>query len=282
MPFLLPILMVLLGLALGAARSRQRLRTRDAFTLASAHRHLPEIAILGPIVLLATLAMILLLRIPRVVWFLPAWIDYWRDLILCVLSGGSFAYLAGIGMHVAFVRRDAERVKLAIACAGILVALGYLQVRGVWPVACQLRHMETPEGYVLQTSVYSCGAASLANVARQLGVPATEQQMARLARTTCTGTSPGQALHALRQVGLKGIKRTATSADLLRLRNPCILLVEYPGMGPDSHAVALLASTNGAFRIVDPLVGPETWSVGRLNSVWLGHTIECEKADKRE
>ena len=270
-------LVVLLGIALGVARSRARLRTHDTFTLASAHRHLAELPVLAPIAIAATLALILLLRSPRFAWYLPPELDLWSGIILWLLSGGVFAYLAGIGVHVAFVRRDPERGKLVFACVVILGALGFLQVRGEWPVAGHLGHQQTPEGYVLQTSAYSCCAASLANVARHWGVPATEPQMARLAGTTCAGTSVGQAMHALQQIGLRGRKRTATIEELRRIQNPCILLVEYPGHGPDSHAVALLPSTNSTFRIIDPLAGPESWSADHLRRVWRGHAIECRR-----
>lgn len=277
MRLLLSILIVLAGLGAGLARARRLLRTRDTLTLQTAHRHLPELAVLAPVVVLATLALVILLRIPRVTWFLPPALDLWRELILWTLAGGLFAYLAGIATHVAVVRRDAERNPLLAACTGILLALGYLQVRGTWEIAAQLSRCETPDGYALQTSGYSCAAASLANVARALGVPATERQMARLAGTTCAGTSAGQILHALRQVGLRGTKLTLTLDELRRRPQPCILLVEYADYGPDSHAVAFLPSTNAALRIVDPLVGPQDWSADRLRRVWIGHAIACER-----
>jgi hypothetical protein len=279
MRLLLSILLVLLGLGAGLARARRLLRTHDDLTLRDAHRHLPELAVVVPVVVLSTLALVVLLRLPRVSWFLPPTLDLWRELILWALAGGLFAYLAGIAMHVAVVRRDAERGKLLVASVGILLALGYLQVRGTWEIAAQLGTCETPEGYALQTSGYSCAAASMANVARTLGVPATERQMARLAGTTCTGTSAGQILHALQQVGLQGAKLTLTPDELRRQQHPCILLVAYADYGPDSHAVAFLPTTNRTFRIVDPLTGVQEWSIDRLRHVWLGHTIACAKPD---
>ena len=270
---------LLLGIALGVVRSRALLRLRDSFTLATAHRHLPELRVLAPVAILATLALLLLFRSYLFTWYLSAEIDRWRDQLLWVLSGGVFSYLTGIALHVAFARRDPERIKLVCASLGIVGALSYIQIVGAWPVAPQLGHLHTPDGYVLQTSGCSCAAASMANVAHVLGVPATEKQMAQLDGTTHAGTSAGQILHALRQIGLRGNKRTATVAALRKIPNPCILLVDYPGTGPDSHAIVILPTTNKTLRIVDPLYGLETRSPDYLALIWRGHLIECRKTD---
>jgi predicted double-glycine peptidase len=271
------IVILCVGVLAGVTRSRRLLRSHHDVVLASAHRHLQELVWLTPFVFLATLATIILLRFPRVAWCLPPTLDYWRDWILWILSSGFFSYLAGMVLCVAYTRRDAHRGILTVVCIGILAALTGLYAQGTWPVAGQLRTKQTPDGYVLQSSAYSCCAASMANVARALGLQATEPQMARLAGTTRAGTSTGQALHALTQVGIQGSKRTMSSDELRRVPTPCILLVEFASMGADSHAVMYLPSTNQTFRIIDPLYGPQDWSVDHLNGVWIGHTIVCEK-----
>lgn len=275
MLFVIPII-VLLGAALGVARSRARQRADTRFALATAHRHLPELLVLAPVAILATLGLMLLLRNCQLTWYLPVVVDRWRDLLLWTLSSGTFSYLAGISGHISFARREPERYKLLFATIVILGSLGYMQIQGAWPIASLLTHQQTTEGYVLQTSAYSCAAASLANVARYHGIPATEKHMAKLAGTTRSGTSAGEILHALQQIGLHGIKRQATIADLSAMTNPCILLVEIPGAGPDSHAIVLLPSSGSKrLLVVDPSHGLETRSADSLAAVWRGHLIEC-------
>ncbi|MEO5367686.1 MAG: hypothetical protein H7831_15280 [Magnetococcus sp. WYHC-3] len=112
-------LIVLLGALLGVARSRALLRADSRYMLATAHRHLPELLVLVPLAILATLALMFLLRSYQLTWYLPVAIDRWRDLILWILSGGIFSYLAGISAHISFARREPERVKRAFCWSNI-------------------------------------------------------------------------------------------------------------------------------------------------------------------
>ena len=270
-----PLAIALAGVIAGVFRARQLRRAHGICPLATAHRLLPEVCVLAPLSIVATTLLLVLLRIPRVAWVLPPLLDYWREPILWVLSSGSLAYLCGVAVRLAFDARDPERNKLFASSLVLLSALGWMYLRSIWPIADSLQNWQMPGGYVFQSSSYSCGAASLANAARAFGIPATERQMAELAGTTHAGTSPGQILHALRQIGLRGIKRTFTFDELRQVRNPCILLVEYPGTGPDSHAVVLLPPVGPRLRIIDPLDGAQEWAADRLYLVWRGHLIEC-------
>jgi hypothetical protein len=61
--------------------------------------------------------------------------------------------------------------------------------------------------------------------------------------------------------------------DLRRVRPPVVLLVDYPGLGPLSHAI-LFERMDGDFaQLIDPLTGRIKLSLSALSEQWHGHAI---------
>jgi hypothetical protein len=99
-----------------------------------------------------------------------------------------------------------------------------------------------------------------------------------IAGTTALGTGPAQLIDALRAKEIVGTRRTATVEDLAVLRRPAILFVDYPGLGPDSHAIVFLPKGAGHLALVDPLRGLYDESAEALAARWRGRLVKCAPA----
>ena len=144
------------------------------------------------------------------------------------------------------------------------------------PVAPLLKHKQTSYGVILQSSGVSCAAASAANIARRHGRPATEKQMAAaLGTTTLAGTSASQVIYGMRAVGFACRRVKVAGADPSRLKLPAMLFVDHPLVGPEGHAVALMALDQGQAEVWDPLWGRRLFSPAQLRHSWHGMAIEC-------
>lgn len=130
--------------------------------------------------------------------------------------------------------------------------------------------MTGADGVIRQTSSFSCAAASLANVAARRGIPMAEREAAERLGTTVTGTSPGQLLHALAELGLapRIVETSRSSAG--EVPSPAILFVDHPAVGRERHVVALMAVHGERFEVWDPLAGKMLLSADDLWRVWHG------------
>jgi hypothetical protein len=148
----------------------------------------------------------------------------------------------------------------------------------------------THDGVCRQTSESSCSAAAAATMLRAYGIPATEEEMARLCLTRSTGTT---FLGLYRGLKLK-TKGTAFDVDAFNwtlddLRSkpagPVLLHVRLdPGTTTDpryerdwgwtvgrGHAVVFFRfKDNGLVEMGDPDIGRERWGLDSLDLLWHG------------
>ena len=258
----------------GLLRSRNLLKSPD-ISLANAHRYLPELLVLVPAVICGIAAMIVVRSHYQLLWYLPIWLDLISMHLIWLLSGCVFAYVFTIGLTVGMQAKHPERYKLATATVLLGVTIGGMHIYWNLPIYASLADNRKPGGYVMQTSSSSCAAASAANVSAFFGKAITEKEIAKLAGTTILGTSPGQIVYALKATGITAEKKTLSIKHLSSLRQPAILFIDYPGLGPDSHAVALLPTGTSKIKIIDPLSGSYDMLAERFPWKWRGHLLDC-------
>ncbi len=142
---------------------------------------------------------------------------------------------------------------------------------------------------VRQSTTSTCSAAAAATALRQVGIDATERQMAAWCLTRVAGTT---------QLGLwRGLKRaTAGSAVkpiifhgpleglIAQARGPAVLSItgQRAGLLPlpgNRHTIVLLGvQEDGMLDIADPFSGRQTWPPSQLAETWTGQAIVLQPA----
>ncbi|GEM_PF-7037311 len=220
-----------------------------------AHRHLPEGIPLLLLMLISVLTLIFGYRSPSLSWFLPVSVDRAAILFLWSTSAGMLSYLGACTASLALFthREQAKLLSLALICT--LLAINSIYLRFYRPRYRELLNSEPGQIFLPQSSAYSCAAAAGASLTRLLGGSCTEREFARLAGTSMQGTNPGQSIFAFRQLGIKAKKELSSGLSLESMEDPAILLVAFPGMGPDSHAVVWVPESLGGPFVHDPYAG---------------------------
>lgn len=263
--------------AAGAFEARRIVANHPGVTLETAHT---KARYLLPLILLSLVPLVLF-SIPQVwrlvLWRAPVWLDCYalplRHGVLAALFGFLFANMAFMAAYTAHPKRRS----LALASILIVLVIPLLQ----WQYSRSvLEELGPPKisrgGIVLQTSGTSCAAASGANIARILGADATEKEMAVLMNTSLlTGTTAGQAIMGMRSKGVECVKLENT--DIRGFAAPAMLFVDFPSLGPESHAVAFMGLSEGQAEIWDPMAGKRMYSLSSLGKIWHGKGLECSR-----
>ncbi|HVR83759.1 MAG TPA: cysteine peptidase family C39 domain-containing protein [Planctomycetota bacterium] len=170
-------------------------------------------------------------------------------------------------------RRDALLVGegvLILHCA----ALGWVMSR-----PSDLLGTVGEDGLCLQTSGYSCGAASAVMLLHRHGVTATEREMAELSVTSNGGLAGGGTTESglMRGLRLKLGGRKAPQIDRPSydaLPTPSIVGVK---LSPKlSHCIVVVKVTATEVKVLDPLYGRGTMRRAEFERDWLGSAIWIE------
>lgn len=263
---------------LGSMRGTRLLARLPSVSLRTVHKNLPEIWPLLASCLIFTGAAIFVFTHYSVLWLVPAALDPWSLPFLFACSFGPFAYLTAVAVRVAYHVGGNEPHKLVFAGVVLLLALSPVYVLYTLPIYHDLSDARTPDGVILQTSAFTCVPASAANALTVLGISASEREMARLAGTTVLGTSPGEVIGCLRKEGVSARKALLSVDDLRHLGSPAILLVDYPGLGPLSHAIMFDHFEGDIAHVIDPLTGRAKLTIPSLEEQWRGHAIRLSLA----
>lgn len=201
----------------------------------------------------------------------------WKPLAPLWLMGGLLAQsLAGTkaGAWLAGHRgqlRPARRV--APALAAVLLAVGLFgAARWVGAAIADQRRVThsvawPPDVFQKQQKSNTCGPAALAAVCRHYGVAATENEIARLAGTTATGTSMLGLQRAAEAKGLETQARRLSPEGLRRAPWPCILFFHA------GHFAVLTGVAGGHFYLADPSLGQHAWTQRELARNWRGEAL---------
>lgn len=135
------------------------------------------------------------------------------------------------------------------------------------------------EGVVLQTTSHTCAPASIATLARLVGVDPnlSERDVVKLTHTTRKGTYALGSIQAMKQLGLApNYQWGLTIDDLIAVEQPAVLSVKEPVDGVIfNHAVALLSVDANAKTVTigNPLYGRQVLTFDQMKGYWMGQAI---------
>jgi len=179
----------------------------------------------------------------------------------------------GVGMQFLYPSRW-KRDALLVG-AGLLIlhsaAVGWVMGR-----PSDLLGTVRPDGVCLQTSGYSCSAASAAALLHAYGVTATEREMAELCVTCNGGLGAGGTTHSGIMRGLRIKLEGARTVRVARpaydgIPQPCIVALR---LSPTlTHSVMVVRVAPTEVSVMDPLYGRGTMRRELFEREWLGSAI---------
>ena len=134
-------------------------------------------------------------------------------------------------------------------------------------------------GICLQSTSYTCGAASLATFLNIYDVKTTEIEMAKLSRSRpFMGTNALGVYHALRHK-LEGSSfdpkiKSISFEELKQFDKPSIITTKLTFLV--DHVIVVLGYEDGKFNIIDPLSGKYSISETELQEKWRGVVMYVE------
>jgi predicted double-glycine peptidase len=218
---------------------------------------------------------------PRLLWTLPEWVELvHQDLFE---TGFLFVVLFLSSAVVGVARLKKNRGAWGVQIFAVLAVCGYLGYswKRQLPIAASLGH-EVRGGVIVQTSGVSCVAAATANVLNWLGGDFAEKEMAELLHTTVNGTIAIRAAVVARELGYEACRFYAEEGEWATVQVPCVIFVDHPATGPESHCVSLMSVSQDCFEVWDPLVGRTFLSTEELAAIWPGRGITMWKANGNE
>lgn len=140
---------------------------------------------------------------------------------------------------------------------------------------------EWRDGVCLQSTGATCGPAAAATILRQMGLSATEAELAKESFTCASGTENWYLARALRR------RRVNTSFQFdkqLQFSFPAIVGVRLINTGNAGHFIALLSQNGDQLTIADPLDGRSTNTMIelRLKYDFTGFLIAISRAENGE
>jgi hypothetical protein len=251
------------------------IRRGGLLTLANVHREFPWLAIasIGGIALIGFLFVAA--RFEAIGDLLPLSIaaraGIGARLGLALVCGS----LAGFAATLAWSTHDPQRVTVTVLGLVMNAAVLAALIRNDRPIPVELGDRISPDGVVLQTSRSTCAAATLANLARLLGLALDERAAAAILGTTANGTSSGQIRYALSRLGLGSRSVPRGRVDLDRLAAPAFLFLEHSAAPEERHAVAFVGRRDEGYEIWDPAEGRVVWDAALAAEWRVRGAIEC-------
>ena len=199
----------------------------------------------------------------------------------------------GVAILLSYLTRKAPRPSLRRLIAALLVLIavqeGYYSLQFVLAERWydRLTGRVDATGLCLQTSPHTCGAAAAAMLLHSVGIPATEQEMARecLVRAGI-GVTDLTLLRGLRRK-LRGtpwrvrVYRNLSYAELARLRKPCLVSLRQSWLL--DHAVIVESMSRRFASVLDPDkdAGRITMPRSLFEGSWRGDALVLEGPDVR-
>jgi predicted double-glycine peptidase len=159
--------------------------------------------------------------------------------------------------------------------------LAYLVTANLWTLREPECYRESlglwNHGVCIQSTDFTCGAASIATVSSRLGAPLLEHEAARLSRTEpFRGVTDLGCAMALRQhfPGRRVSLRRAEVSDLAKLPLPCLAPLTYSFWF--DHMVSILEADERTVLVGDPLRGAVRMPASALAERWKGRVITIE------
>ncbi|MBY0262847.1 MAG: hypothetical protein K2Q20_10910 [Phycisphaerales bacterium] len=229
-------------------------------------------------------SLLVLLAWPLVRFFpVPAIRLLGAPVVACIELTGLFipaTLLLGVAARHVPKPADRRALLLLIGVAGL-----YFVIAGKWmlqPTIGSFGGSGPPKmrGTVcLQSTDYTCVAASMVTMLRARGIEATEVQMARLSRTEIRrGATDSRALWALqtllKDTPLRPVYASGGYDDLVRAPKPCLVQIDFGFFV--SHMVPVMSADADGVVIGDPLSGEKRMSRAEFEREWKGALIALE------
>jgi len=231
-------------------------------------------AVLVTVFLFANVLLLSVRSYPTLSWYLPVAVEYYSVPGLWLINVASMTFAFAAIVTLGYVIRHPARWVLLLACIGIVAMVEYRFRTSPLILPPEVRQERIGEdGVVRQTSGATCAAATCANVARMLGIHATEGELVALLGTTEAGTTPAQIVYAMHGLGFACTKRYVRDRDITKVKAPAVLFV-MAVTEVDGHVVALAKVAVGQAEIWDPSAGKMLISVQELPKRWGGRAIE--------
>ena len=195
--------------------------------------------------------------------------------IVWLLGIPMFGAFAGWLTSFAIVSRDSQAGFLFRAMVLLSAVLLLTGVKANAEVAQMLWDRSTPDGIVLQTSHFSCVAATVANAAGLCGKDVSEKEAAQLMRTTRSGTSMAGVRYGLWQLRIEQRTLSRSHNQISRINFPAVLFVDHPSAGHESHALLYRQPKGDRFELWEPMGGRLVMTEKQIATFWHGRGVEC-------
>ncbi len=260
---------IVLGLIEGA-----RLGRHNSINVEDLGRRAPYLYILVPLSFLGFGGDLYLNRDPGLQWTLPMWVVEHYVPVSRGLTLGILTLVFVLATYIGFKMQDGKRwLTLILGVAFLTAFLGW-QYQHARPVEIGPPRHTQDGSMILQSNPSTCVAATAANIANHFGIEESEADMVRILGTTAQGTSPGQVVHGMTELGLTC--QVVTTSDVLRVKPPAMLFVDSQ-QGVETHAVALMQVKRGRAFIWDPSFGMAWLYPRSVARVWHGHAIQFSR-----
>jgi hypothetical protein len=119
------------------------------------------------------------------------------------------------------------------------------------------------DGICMQSSVATCGPASAATILRELGIKASERELAEESFASASGTENWYLARALRR---RGVRTEFRLDDKLESALPAIAGVRLKSADYSGHFIAVLKREGDSLVVADPMEGRFTITFAELRS----------------
>lgn len=175
--------------------------------------------------------------------------------------------------------KDRQRLQQLILFLLVSLSATFFLAYYQLPIPHLVQAARVSEGVVLQTTPYSCSAASIATIVQMMQPesPITEQDVVKLAGTSRRGTSTIAEIQAMQALGLSPrYERNLSIQDLVRRQQLAVLHVMEPVEATKiSHAIALLAidPVRRTLLVGNPLYGRQVKTFAEMQDYWLKEAV---------
>ena len=269
-----PLLVAFVSLALGAVYWLKLETKYPLITIETALQKAPLLYLLIPFSLVVLGIQVAVVVKPDLTWSWPVFFEYYHVELLLSAVLSSIGLLFGLGTCGAVRTKNKQWPALPFAFLILTSLLLGIEYDFTKPVASDLQDQQK-DGIVLQSSPFSCAAASGANLARVYGQNSTESEVAKALGTTRFGTSPAQVVYGLKKLGFTCSKHVYSRTQLDQVTAPAVLFLPPQRGKSEGHAILLKGRSGDRFQIIDPLSGLLEWTTEIAATTWFGHTVEC-------
>jgi len=272
----------LVGAYFGRYLAQKGLTANNALQQHQKQVYLISCITLGIITLLA-----ILMTSGRNIPWVPAFISLylgayaWQGILLiCIFCMGLMLFLEIPAW------KDRQRLQQLILFLVISISSVLLLIYQNLPITDLIESPRILKGIVLQTTPYSCAAATIATLSRQFNpaLDTTELDVVKLAGTSRQGTNILSEIQAMEKLGLAPqYERNLTISDLVKRRQMAVLHVMEPVSGTRiQHAIALLAidPVKEKITVANPLYGIQDKKFSDMKDYWLEDAIFVTASQK--